>query len=100
MKSNPTNPSTEDNLIKEREMEELATPEQLILEALGEASALFQIVMPDKELAAIAERTAFHIKGLFRKPNLGLATTRQLLAEITARIEVDGQLDYKTVNDD
>jgi len=30
-------------------------------------------------------------------PNLGLATTRQLLLEITARIEVDGNLDYRTV---
>ena len=33
------------------------------------------------------------------KPLLGLATTRELLAEITARIEVDGQLDYKTVGE-
>jgi hypothetical protein len=29
--------------------------------------------------------------------NMGLATTRELLEEITARIEVDGKLDYKTV---
>ena len=34
------------------------------------------------------------------EPMLGLATTRQLLAEITARIEVDGQLDYRTVDCD
>lgn len=32
--------------------------------------------------------------------NLGLATTRELLAELTARIEVDGQLDYRTVDAD
>ncbi len=32
--------------------------------------------------------------------NLGLATTRELLDEIRARIEVDGKLDYKTVGDD
>jgi hypothetical protein len=31
------------------------------------------------------------------KAKLGLATTRELLAELTARIEVDGKLDYKTV---
>lgn len=31
------------------------------------------------------------------KPNLGLATTRELLDEVRARIEVDGKLDYKTV---
>lgn len=30
------------------------------------------------------------------KPNLGLATTRELLDEIRARIEVDGKLDYRT----
>ena len=38
-----------------------------------------------------------------REPNLGLATTRQLLDEIAARIEVDyasggGGLDYTTMN--
>lgn len=37
------------------------------------------------------------------KPNLGLATTRELLAELTARIEIDGYaggggLDYRTVD--
>lgn len=32
------------------------------------------------------------------KANLGLATTRELLAELTARIEVDGKLDYRTVD--
>jgi len=30
-------------------------------------------------------------------PNLGCATTRELLDEIRARIEIDGKLDYKTV---
>ena len=32
------------------------------------------------------------------KANLGLATTRELLDEIKARIEMDGQLDYRTVD--
>lgn len=32
-----------------------------------------------------------------QKANLGLATTRELLAELTARIDVMGQLDYLTV---
>lgn len=32
-------------------------------------------------------------------PNLGLATTRELLREIWARIETDGNLDYRTVDD-
>ncbi len=34
------------------------------------------------------------------EPLLGLATTRQLLAEIKARIEVLGELDYRTVETD
>ena len=37
------------------------------------------------------------VKNQKDKPNLGMATTRELLNEITARIEIDGQLDYKTV---
>ena len=33
------------------------------------------------------------------EPNLGCATTRKLLEEVKARIEVDGRLDYRTVDD-
>lgn len=33
------------------------------------------------------------------QPNLGLATTRQLLDELRTRIEIDGKLDYRTVGD-
>lgn len=32
------------------------------------------------------------------KPKLGLATTRELLNELTARIDVLGQLDYRTTD--
>ena len=35
-----------------------------------------------------------------KKANLGEATTRELLAELKARIEVFGELDYKTVETD
>ena len=35
-----------------------------------------------------------------KEPYLGCATTRELLAEILARIEVDGKLDYKTIDSD
>ena len=31
------------------------------------------------------------------QPNLGCATTRELLDEIRDRIEIDGNLDYRTV---
>lgn len=32
-------------------------------------------------------------------PLLGLATTKELLEEVMCRIEMDGKLDYKTVDD-
>jgi len=32
------------------------------------------------------------------QPMLGLATTRQLIEELTVRIEMDGMLDYRTVD--
>lgn len=75
-----------------------------IFTALGEVSAVFmsqpikgtEIVMPEAELTRIGNKLLEKVD----KPNLGLATTRQLLAEITARIEVDGQLDYRTVDKD
>jgi len=34
----------------------------------------------------------------FDEPMLGLATTRQLIEELTTRIEMDGMLDYRTVD--
>lgn len=34
------------------------------------------------------------------EPSLGLATTKQLIDEIRARIEMDGKLEYRTVNDE
>lgn len=33
------------------------------------------------------------------QPRLGYATTKMLLEELWARIEVDGKLDYKTVGE-
>lgn len=33
----------------------------------------------------------------FREPQLGCATTRELLVELTARAEVNGSIDYKTI---
>lgn len=35
---------------------------------------------------------------VFNQPQLGCATTRQLLEEIRARIEVHGNLDYRTID--
>jgi hypothetical protein len=52
---------------------------------------------------AVVDRLMFDITRLTARPNLGLATTRELLAEISARIEIDyanggGGLDYSTVS--
>lgn len=80
---------------------------EIILTALGEASAFFmsqpvkgtEIIMPTQELNALAERTAIKLREEeLKKPKLGLATTGQLLDELRARIEVDGKLDYRTVD--
>ncbi len=37
---------------------------------------------------------------IYEESHLGTVTTRELLAELTARIEVSGELDYKTVGED
>lgn len=33
-------------------------------------------------------------------PKLGCATTREILAELKTRIEMDGKLDYRTIDQD
>jgi len=50
--------------------------------------------------ADLAEEFAKILVVEMYKPHLGCATTREILKEITARIEVDGQLDYKTIDSD
>lgn len=44
----------------------------------------------------IFERHKINLKKPEEKANLGLATTKELLTEITTRIEMAGNLDYKT----
>jgi hypothetical protein len=55
---------------------------------LGTFTRPLQADMIDPEPTPVSEETA----------NLGLATTRELLNELRARIEVDGRLDYRTVD--
>ena len=38
------------------------------------------------------------LEEVWSSPRLGTATTRELLEEIRVRIEIDGKLDYKTVD--
>jgi hypothetical protein len=48
----------------------------------------------------LIEAMANEILRLPSRPNLGCATTGELLEEIKARIELDGQLGYRTVDGD
>lgn len=47
-------------------------------------------------IVELAEAFAEVIDEILSQPWLGNATTRELLSEVTARIEMDGNLDYKT----
>lgn len=49
-------------------------------------------------LVEAQQRSAPAVVSNADEPLLGLATTRQLLDELRARIEVDGKLDYRTVD--
>jgi len=51
-----------------------------------------------KNSLLIARRIEKELQKIDNKPNLGCATTRVLIDEIRARIEVDGQLDYRTID--
>lgn len=59
------------------------------------------------ELAILKYLAVGSTKGLFKvtelseqeEPLLGLATTKMLLDELFARIELDGKLDYRTVDE-
>lgn len=46
----------------------------------------------------LAEAFAEILDEIWSKPWIGNATTRELLKEIETRIEIDGNLDYRTVD--
>lgn len=50
--------------------------------------------------AELAEEFAKILVIEMYKPYLGCATTKELIEEIKARIEMDGKLDYKTIDSD
>ena len=59
--------------------------------------ATVEIIMETALVEAITEE----VNELFLsdcEPHLGCATTRTLLAEISARLEIDGRLDYRTID--
>lgn len=52
----------------------------------------------DADLAESFAEIIDEIEQTPAQPNLGCATTRELLDEIRARIEIDGNLDYRTID--
>lgn len=58
--------------------------------------------MDHDDLTALCRRSRLAIEALSaaEKPLLGLATTRELLAELAARAETGGYADYRTAQDD
>lgn len=79
--------------------------EEAIGQAIGSASVCW--VHKDGALIFDSERADGIRKGLSNylyhrggeQAHLGHATTRELLSELTARTEVDGSANYKTVGD-
>ncbi|MCK4258067.1 MAG: hypothetical protein KAX49_03765 [Halanaerobiales bacterium] len=47
----------------------------------------------------LAEEFAIILDNIWDKPWLGNGTNRELIEEITTRLEIDGKLDYKTVDE-
>jgi len=75
-----------------------------IQEALGEVSALFmcqgdtpagELVMPTEDLIRICNELMQYVN----VPRLGCATTGELLSELSARAEVAGYANYRTVDE-
>ena len=88
--------------------EDIEGIEKIIGEAIGEGSMCWsQIpkgIFDSTNASRIVKETSLRIFNLKEnkpcKPLLGCATTRELIEEIKARIEVDGNLDYKTIDRD
>jgi hypothetical protein len=71
--------------------------------AIGEGSMCWSEIpkgiFDSKKASNIINESSLKILNLReKKPLLGLATTRELIDELKARIEIDGKLDYRTVD--
>ena len=82
--------------------------EKIVGEAIGEGSMCWSEtpkgIFDSEDARRIVEETAQKIFELTEKeplkPSLGVATTRELIEEIKARIEVEGKLDYRTIDEE
>ena len=87
---------------------ELKEINKIIGEAIGEGSMCWSEtpkgIFDSENASRIVEETALKILNLKDKeplqPSLGVATTRELIEEIKARIEVEGKLDYRTIDEE
>jgi len=52
----------------------------------------------DVALAMAIVANVERVLALDQQPQLGCATTRELLAELSARVEISGNLDYRTID--
>lgn len=85
------------------------TLNELVFQALGAASMCWETpegagVFDSTRAKAIGDEVVARLRARENEPRLGCATTRQLLDEITTRIEIDGYnggsgLDYRTVGE-
>lgn len=79
-----------------REYQKLKTRAEQLGQAVGLLTTLHPTMVMDPDNPVdMAKKIIEHMK----QPRLGYATTRMLLEELTVRIEVDGNLDYRTVDD-
>ena len=69
---------------------------------VGEASVCWNPkpkgVFDSAGAAKAVDRTEKEIKALMDKPNLGLATNKELLEELKTRIEIHWDLNYRTID--
>ena len=67
---------------------------------LAEAIIIEVLKLFANEAAQLASARLQVAKAEAEEPRLGCATTRELLAEIKSRIELDGKLEYRTIDVD
>ena len=70
--------------------------------AMQEAAGAWQGEKTEKTImdVELAEEFAKILVKHMYAPKLGCATTREILEELRTRIEMDGKLDYKTIDSD
>lgn len=79
------------------------TLEEVVGQAIGAASVCWESmegtgIFQEDRARQIVDDVLDWIKTEYIKPNLGMATTRDLISELAARAEVHGYANYRTVD--